>query len=430
MASSPIKRRRLLLLLSLSFPLVLFSLFTYSSPSSLDPFRTFILSSATISRSSSIENYFQGSWEPLSSGPITNLSSLNDAYPGYFFHDGTCGGGLERLYKIASWEWVGKDRKRTEWDGRRFVLDALRREGGVMLVGDSITLMHYSGLSRLLDGLSFTYRTLYKTNEKLFVQSILAEVIGNPLHAVIKLNKLHPAVKGLLEEAGVGEERLEVPVVAMLRNDFLGTTREVLDRACEENGAEFNWDARGIFLFDWLATARNYTSKPSPYKTLLILNTGMHFGVAPFKDRNAPVEVVLGVVNSLVQASYTSLSTLPNIQVIVRTSYPGEAECEKSTAPFTDVSQATTNIYGWDRVPAFNAILKDNMPLLLPSSSSFFTPSPPDPLLLDVERQGTLRGDARLKPNVDCLHICPTGIAEDWGRWVGMVLRGEEGWGS
>jgi len=96
---------------------------------------------------------------------------------------------------------------------------------------------------------------------------------------------------------------------------------------------------------------------------------------------------------------------------------------------FQPYPEATNNIYGWDRVPAFNAILKDNMPLLLPSSSSRSSRFSP-PLLLDVERQGTLRSDARLKPNVDCLHICPTGIAEDWGRWIGMVMRGEEGWGE
>lgn len=96
--------------------------------------------------------------------------------------------------------------------------------------------MHYAGISRLLDGISFAYRSRYKTNEKLFNQKILEEVIGNPLHSVITLNPAHPAAAELLAEAGVGSERLDVPMVSMLRNDFLGTTKEVLDQACEENG--------------------------------------------------------------------------------------------------------------------------------------------------------------------------------------------------
>jgi len=134
----PPQRRQVVSLLLLSFPLVFYTLFTYRDSSSFDPFRSFILSSST-SRYSAIENYLEGSWRPLST-PITNLSSLEHAYPGYFFHDGTCGGGLERLYKIASWEWVGADGKGTPWDGRRFAVDVLKRQGGILLVGGELAL--------------------------------------------------------------------------------------------------------------------------------------------------------------------------------------------------------------------------------------------------------------------------------------------------
>jgi len=70
-----------------------------------------------------------------------------------------------------------------------------------------------------------------------------------------------------------------------------------------------------------------------------------------------------------------------------------------------------------------NKILRENMGVLYP------TPS----LLLDVERQGTLRGDGRLNPaekGGDCLHMCPTAIAEGWSKWVAMAMRKEAGWGT
>ena len=234
---------------------------------------------------------------------------------------------------------------------------------------DSITLMHYAGISRLLDGISFAYRTRYKTNEKLFHQKILEEVIGNPLHSVITLNPAHPAAAELLEEAGVGAERLEVPVVSMLRNDFLGTTKEVLNRACEENGVSLlvvelfsrsfeahhpccagrvqlgcqrylplrlyvlislfirpsrqsspHLDASCSSLPDsttGLATARNYTSKPSPYKTLLIVNTGFVLSPCFFQLSTS----LLSKSDSLpVFQEYTSASPPSKIVTLPRTS--------------------------------------------------------------------------------------------------------------
>jgi hypothetical protein len=96
--------------------------------------------------------------------------------------------------------------------------------------------MHYAGIARLLEGLSFAYRTEFKTNEKLTINFNLEEVVGNPLHSVLRLNPQHPALAGLLKDAGVGQERMEIPLVSMLRNDFLATNREVVDDACEANG--------------------------------------------------------------------------------------------------------------------------------------------------------------------------------------------------
>lgn len=134
---------------------------------------------------------------------------------------------------------------------------------------------------------------------------------------------------------------------------------------------------------------------------------------------------------SQTRATFASLAALPNVEVVVRTGYPGQVQCINYTAPFENVEcelslvqstrrpkkltcfsspcfilspppvAANTTLFGWDRIAMINMILRENMGVLYP------TPS----LLLDVERQGTLRGDARLKPSEkggDCLHMCQT----------------------
>jgi len=85
-------------------------------------------------------------------------------------------------------------------------------------------------------GVSFEFQELYSTTQPLFIHTVLATLIKNPSHAVLSLNPNHPAVEGLLQEAGVGKERVDAPVLSMFRADFLGSDREAVDVACAENG--------------------------------------------------------------------------------------------------------------------------------------------------------------------------------------------------
>lgn len=109
---------------------------------------------------------------------------------------------------------------------------------------DSITRMHFEASNFLLEGLSFQYKEIYTTTQPLFVYKVLETIIKNPSHAVLTLNPLHPAVEDLLQEAGVGKERIDAPVLSMFRSDFLGSDRESIDTACAENGV-----SRSLFVF-------------------------------------------------------------------------------------------------------------------------------------------------------------------------------------
>lgn len=59
-------------------------------------------------------------------------------YPDSWWAENSCPGGLDRLYRIASWEWAGADGSVVPFDARGFVVDVLRREGGILLVGGEL----------------------------------------------------------------------------------------------------------------------------------------------------------------------------------------------------------------------------------------------------------------------------------------------------
>jgi len=96
--------------------------------------------------------------------------------------------------------------------------------------------MHFEATRDLLTGISVQAQALYNTTQPLFLYSVLATLIKNPSHAVLKLNPNHPAIEELLQEAGVGRERMDLPLISMFRADFMATDRETVDVACEENG--------------------------------------------------------------------------------------------------------------------------------------------------------------------------------------------------
>lgn len=59
---------------------------------------------------------------------------------------------MDRLFRIASWEWVGEDGAAVGWEGRRFLVDALRRAGGLFFVGGQSSFSFLSFLAHSADG--------------------------------------------------------------------------------------------------------------------------------------------------------------------------------------------------------------------------------------------------------------------------------------
>lgn len=96
--------------------------------------------------------------------------------------------------------------------------------------------MHFDGTMSLLQGVAFDFQTRYSTDEPLFFYSVLDNVKGHTSHAVVKLNPSHPVVDTLLEEAEVGRERLEGPLLRVVKSDYLASGRGAMNDACRENG--------------------------------------------------------------------------------------------------------------------------------------------------------------------------------------------------
>lgn len=96
---------------------------------------------------SRIENHAAGRWARRES-PILTQNDMSSLMPGMKYTHQTCEGGLARLYKIASWEWLGQDGSRLEFDAKRFLVDLLRRQAGLFFIGGEFFL--YRHVSRSL----------------------------------------------------------------------------------------------------------------------------------------------------------------------------------------------------------------------------------------------------------------------------------------
>lgn len=91
----------------------------------------------------SLPAYLAGSWQPRI--PAVNSSeSLLALTPGASLQNATAIKiGWERQYQVASWEWVGVDGRKAEWDALEFLVDALKRPGGVIIVGGELKAMGF-----------------------------------------------------------------------------------------------------------------------------------------------------------------------------------------------------------------------------------------------------------------------------------------------
>ena len=77
---------------------------------------------------------------------MSSEQGLAELFPGVPYSEGTTEGGLERLYRVASWEWLGEDGTGVPWDldsTRRLLVGLLKREGGAMFVGGQLSLAFF-----------------------------------------------------------------------------------------------------------------------------------------------------------------------------------------------------------------------------------------------------------------------------------------------
>lgn len=244
--------------------------------------------------------YVQGEWVPRSQ-PFTSWDDVVLEQPGALMHlqedcydwDGSKKKGDDgRRFAQASFDFVGKEGGRTSWDAREMVVDLLQRRGGLFMVGgecllagsrkielfgsrfmrraqhwalpslfslpfssprlivisdtvlfvivlDSLTVHHFSGLSHLLLGLEVLESkraNLTTVTPNLLQRSppnkgpiLFSESLKLPKLAGIWLNPDHPLAQGLLDEAGVGVERTLRPLVLFTKEDFF-LNREDFER--------------------------------------------------------------------------------------------------------------------------------------------------------------------------------------------------------
>ncbi|KAL7413452.1 hypothetical protein BDY24DRAFT_55399 [Mrakia frigida] len=228
-------RRQFLFLFALSIPLTLLFFLSFSNHHHLHPsiFLPFTEDPLPPLPPPTYPSLKDGSWMALPE-PIKSQTDLFARFPGSEgkISNRSCAGkpggdGWERLFEVASWDWVDESGRKMGWDARAFVVQCLRREGGVLLVGDSLTLQHYDAIFLLLQSLSLSFPSYAHLTSPIVIHRTEQLQGRMPVHQTISLNLEHPASAELLLEAGVDASRGERPLVRALRSDLLGRREDL-----------------------------------------------------------------------------------------------------------------------------------------------------------------------------------------------------------
>ncbi|KAL7414489.1 hypothetical protein BDY24DRAFT_440454 [Mrakia frigida] len=337
------------------------------------------------------------------------------------------------------------------------VVDLLQRRGGIFLVGDSITSQHLEGLSHLLMGLAITEskrlnvtsdawtRPLF--NSRNITEANIPETDGLdlPWFRGLFLRVQHPLTKMLLEEAGVGEERLLLPVATSVRDDFL-MSREEYEEFLERD--EFSLEEGVDFATtEWIRYIERVTSggEGTPSKpAVLVLSTGPHWANGRFagagQTKELKPERLLGMYERSIKSLFQRLEPIESVIPIFRTTAQGTPSCwiysKENSHPanatqlltikesfFPPPGAETKYIYNWPLIPTFNNILQNEV-----ESFNYLRrrKNGREAVWMDVAGQALTRPDAHLSPMAgDCLHVCMPGLPEEWVRFTWELIKAE-----
>ncbi|KAL0083006.1 GDSL/SGNH-like acyl-esterase family found in Pmr5 and Cas1p-domain-containing protein [Phycomyces blakesleeanus] len=327
-----------------------------------------------------IETYNQGQWKyrPLNLKPV-NRATIDKAV-GYhckkqFTH--MCyrrddPKELQRSKRMLDYSWEPESCSVLPLDPEAFAKHLSKKS--LLMIGDSITQLHYESLSCLLGE---------------YIQVPKTETRVNGGDSYIK------PTQHVYKQAQDGDKEVSM---AYVRADYLLRLDDFkLIAPFEDEG-------------DQMGRGHNYPWVHAiPYFDYVIINTGPHwhpnFKWGPNRSQDemlAAFKEAMGIVFDHLKANVK-----PHQTIWIRSTPYGHANCSQYTVPQNIPFQPTgqPKEYEWHMFEAFDNVWKE---WIKEENDSRFQ-------FLDVSLTNR-RGDAHSRPDKDCLHTCIPGPVDDWNR--------------
>ncbi|TEB34056.1 hypothetical protein FA13DRAFT_1828178 [Coprinellus micaceus] len=279
----------------------------------------------------------------------------------------------QRIVDVFNWVWQPEaGRLQVEWDAMDFVVRLLKRPGGIVFMGDSVSQGHEHAFGSYLQEAGISFQ-MFSPPASYWAPSSAdpGKDNGYPTIRSQILTPGHPVTLELQKRAGVPDSRMKRPVFSIVEEHLL-VHEDELRRLVAPYGARADWPwhlqtmKRAERWVDFLAhlsdpytgfsnagrePGRKDIEEGVEWDTILVLNTGAHWsrGTMYMLPELGNVEeerkMLGGLFRDLVKSVTTKLTkpNLARLTIFYRSTSPAHPSCQLFTRPYPSLSLALSD---------------------------------------------------------------------------------------
>ncbi|TRM65031.1 hypothetical protein BD626DRAFT_582785 [Schizophyllum amplum] len=356
-----------------------------------------------------------------------------------------------RALDIINWVWSPSRGKLMELDFIDLVVRMLQSPGGLIMIGDSLTVQHRDTFSVGLP----TAGIHYEVNPPHLIDLGYPKV-DHVEHWVIR--NTTQAWKTLVERANVPPSRLERPILTIIQYHL--TVNETEIREMTEGPADAQWShgsGRGAHprvpgfqeLVAKMATPIPEYADTVTKDTVVLMNTGAHWSrgvmgnLIPRSDTATEHALLHRTYQRMMDMHFRRLQAAPRTTIFFRSTSPAHANCHKNAYPYPTAEDAhaddatlytrlmadaptsshalTWARWDWDQFKVHNGMWKTAIEQA--QQERALSGEGPKWHYLDIYGLSLQRADAHANPDDDCLHWCGRPVPLEWTRQLYHQLK-------
>ncbi|KAL1746918.1 hypothetical protein HDZ31DRAFT_61741 [Schizophyllum fasciatum] len=359
---------------------------------------------------------------------------------------------VQRSLDIVNWDWVPSRGKLMDLDMMDMAVRLMQSPGGLILIGDSLTVQHRDTFSVGFPSVGIHY----DVNPPHLFEELGYTKIDNVVHWVARNNT--PAWNTLMERAGVPASRMERPLLTVIQYHLSVNETEI--REMTEGPEDAQWahgSGRGAHprvpgfqeLVASLATPVPEHAETVTKDTVVLFNTGAHWSrgvmgnLIPRSNAKTEHALLHRTYQRMMDMHFRRLHASPRTSIFFRTTAPAHANCHETVNPYpsaqdADAADATlfTRLmeqapdaahaltwarWDWDKFRVHNGMWKAAIEKA--QQARLGTGEGPRWFYLDIYGLSLQRGDAHSNPDNDCLHWCGRAVPVQWTRQLYHQLK-------